>query len=93
MAALVLPGEVIAVPDVGEALAAAGLGDAALEGVEGPFAIGLSRGLHPERPAEVDEMLLRRRPFFQAGVAPLGLEIPNRHASSRGSLPDTRSCG
>ena len=56
--ALVLPGEEVALPDVGEAVAAGGLGDALLEGVLGAGGVGLVGGRLAEHPAQVDEVLL-----------------------------------
>ena len=73
--ALVLPAEVTALPDVGPALPARAqaLG-ARLEGVVG--ARGQVVGCpHAEHPAEIDEVLLRRRLLAASALAPLGGEL------------------
>ena len=75
--ALVLPGEVVAHPDVGEALAALGLAGSLLEGVPLAGRVGVvGRGL-AEHPAQVDEVLLRR------GLLGPRVALPLRHELSR----------
>ena len=56
--ALVLPGEVAALPHVGEAVATAGLLRALLKGVPVAGRVGLVRRHHAEHAAKVDEVLL-----------------------------------
>ncbi len=42
--------------------------------------IGLSRCRFVQEPTEVEEVLLRRQPLFQRGIAPLGDKGVRRHA-------------
>ncbi len=70
--ALVLPGEVVAVPDVGEAFAAAELFGAALEGVEVAGGVGLDGGGDAEGVAEVGEVGLGGGAFGEGDPAPAG---------------------
>ena len=56
--ALVLPGEVTALPDVGPAAAAAGLARTLLEGVRAAVGVGGGRRGFAEDSAEVKEVLL-----------------------------------
>ena len=72
--AFVLPGEVVALPDVGVALSAGRLGRARLEGVPGARRIGFGRRGMVEQPAEVDEMFLRHRALVQLDGTPFGDE-------------------
>ena len=72
--ALVLPGEVVALPDVSVALSASGLGRARLEGVPGARRIGFGRRGMVQQPAEVDEMFLRHRALVQLDGTPFGDE-------------------
>ena len=76
--ALVLPGEEVALPGVGEAVAAGGLADPLLEGVLGAGRIGLVGGRLAEHPAEVDEVLLRGGLLRGRHAAPLRRERARR---------------
>ncbi len=85
--ALVLPGEEVALPDVGEAVPSPGLGDPLLEGVLGADRVGLVRRRLAEHPAEVDEVLLGAGLLRGRHAAPLlgeggrGQGRLGRHAS------------
>jgi hypothetical protein len=70
----------LAHPDVGPALAAAGLGHAALEGV--PGAVRVDRGGLglAEQVAEIEKMLLGGRAFGEIGPLPFGDEVLREHA-------------
>ena len=68
--ALVLPGEVVAEPDIGEAFAAASLADVFFEGVIFSGGVGCGRMGLAEHLAEVDEMGLG------AGILGLREELP-----------------
>jgi hypothetical protein len=57
--ALVLPGEVAALPDVGPALAAGGFRRAALEGISIALGVGVGRRVLAQERAEVIEVRLR----------------------------------
>jgi hypothetical protein len=81
--ALVLPAEAGAAPDVGPAVAAAGLGRAILEGEPLADRVGLGRRGLVEQPAQVDEMLLRRRALLERGVPPFANEGVGRHGFTR----------
>ena len=74
VAALVLPGEEVALPDVSIALPAGRLGCARLEGVPSARRIGFGRRGMVQQPAKVDEMLLRHRTFVQLDGTPFGDE-------------------
>jgi hypothetical protein len=73
--ALVLPGEEAALPDVGPAVAAAVLARAPLEREPVALRIDLRRLRVLEQLAQVEEVLLRRRPLGEVGGAPLGDEL------------------
>lgn len=73
--ALVLPGEVALLPDVGPALTAALFGGAGFEGEPRAVGVGLGRRRVVEEPADVDEVFLGGGAFFQRGVPPLGDEV------------------
>jgi hypothetical protein len=76
--ALVLPGEVVAHPNVGEPVATLGLAGALLEGVPLAGRVGVvGRGL-AKHPAQVDEMLLRRGPLGPRAPLPLRHELSRR---------------
>lgn len=85
--ALVLPGEVPALPHVGKAMPAKGLGDALLKGVAcarlvGLYGMGLAQHL-----AEVAEVRLRGGALAQGGSLPAGDKLrqrQRRHGSSSG---------
>ncbi len=77
--ALVLPGEVAALPDVGEAVTSAELLGTLLERVRVAGRIGLVRRRHAEHPAQVDEVLLGGGPLGPLGAGPLGGELARRH--------------
>ena len=78
--ALVLPGKAVALPDVGPAVAARVLAGAAFKAIRCARRVGLSRCRFVQEPTEVEEVLLRRRPLFQRGIAPLGDKGVRRHA-------------
>ena len=59
----VLPGEEALLPDIGPSFAAADLGRALFEGEMIAFRVVLGGRRVIEQLAEIDEMLLRRRPF------------------------------
>ena len=78
--ALVLPGEVVALPDVCPSAAAVVLSRAALEAVAFASRIGVGgRGL-AQHPAQVDEVLLRGGSLLEFGGPPLGDEFTRGHA-------------
>ena len=68
--ALVLPGEVMALPDVRPAVAAGVLARAALEAVMLAGRVGFGGGWLAQQPAQVDEVFLRRRALLQLRRAP-----------------------
>ena len=68
--ALVLPGEVAALPHVGEAVAALHLAGALLEGVVLAGGVGLVRSGHAQHAAQVDEVLLGGRPLGLGATQP-----------------------
>ena len=77
--ALVLPGEVMALPDVGPASTAGVLANPALEAVRrADRVVGGRLGLIQQL-AEVEEVLVRCRPLRQRGGPPLGDELVRRH--------------
>jgi hypothetical protein len=75
----VFPGEVLAHPDVGPTFAAAGLVDAALEGVPGTVRIGGGGFGLPEQFAEVEKVLLGSTALGEIGLLLLGNEILGSH--------------
>ena len=75
MLALVLPGEAVALPDVGPALAAGVPAGAAFEAVAVAGGIGLGRRGLAEEPAEVDEVLLGCGALLELGGAPFCDEL------------------
>ncbi|HEV7225342.1 MAG TPA: hypothetical protein VGN42_21730 [Pirellulales bacterium] len=77
--ALVFPAEVAAKPNVGPALAAARLADAALERVKRAVGIGRGRLRLLQHVAQVKKMLLASAPLGKIGLLPLGDEILGRH--------------
>ena len=77
--ALVLPGEAVALPHVGPAIAAAVLARAALEAVALARGVRLGRRRLAQQPAEVDEVLLRRGALLELRRPPLGNERARRH--------------
>ena len=79
---LVFPGEVVALPDVGPAVAARVFTRAALEAVRLAGRVGLDRRRLAQQPAQVDEVLLRGRALLQLGGPPLGDELVRRHAAA-----------
>ncbi|MGC4108307.1 MAG: hypothetical protein QM753_18455 [Thermomicrobiales bacterium] len=81
MLALVFPAEVAALPDIGPAIAAAGLGGAALEGIEGAFGVGLGGGVDAEDVAEIEEVLLGGGAFLEGDADPFLLEFDGEHAA------------
>ena len=81
MPALVLPREVVALPDVGPPVAPAVLAGALLEAVALARRIGLRGRRLAEHAAQVDEVLLGRGALLEFGGAPLGDELARSHAS------------
>ena len=73
--ALVLPSEVVALPDVRPAVAAGVPARPALEAVRVPRRVGLGRGRLAEQAAQVDEVLLGRGALLQLGGSPLRDEL------------------
>ena len=84
--ALVLPGEVVALPHVGPTAAARVLARAALEAImlAGGVVFGWRR--LAEQPAQVDEVLLRRRALLELDGAPLGDELVRRQGATRARI-------
>ena len=80
--ALVFPGEAMALPHIGPAVAAAVLARPALEAIALARRVGFRRRRLAEQPAQIDEVLLRRRALLQLGRPPLGDERSRRHAAS-----------
>ena len=80
--ALVFPGEAVAFPDVGPAVTACVLPGAAFKAIRRARWVGLGRRRFVQQPAEVKEVLLRRRPLLQRGIAPLRNEGVRRHAEA-----------
>jgi hypothetical protein len=72
---LIFPAEVIALPYVGPTLATRGLGRTAFKCVPLARGVGICRGGLVQHSAKIDEMGLRRRPFFQFGGFPLSDEF------------------
>lgn len=68
--ALVFPAEATALPDIRPTLAAGGFRGAALETIIFALLIGVGGVFDPEELAQVDEMRLRGRAFFEGGSAP-----------------------
>ena len=80
----VFPGEEPLLPDIGPAIAAADLGRALFEGeMVAHWIILGGRGV-VEQPAEVNEMLLRRRAFGQRDRLPFLDEILRGHQGRAG---------
>ena len=84
---LVFPGEEALLPHVGEAVAAAGLGDALLEGETLAGRIVLGRGRVFEQTAEIEKMLLRGRALGERDRLPFVDELLRGHAAHRGRGP------
>ena len=78
---LLLPGEVVPLPDVRPAVAARVLARAAFEAVRLAGRVGLDRRRFAQQPAQVDEVLLRGRALLQLGGPPLADELVRRHAA------------
>ena len=76
---LVLPREAVALPHVRPAFAAGVLERAALEAVVVALGVRLRRSRLPEQPAQVDEVLLRRRTLLQLRGVPLRNELVRGH--------------
>ena len=81
---LVFPGEEALLPHVGEAVAAAGLGDALLEGEMVADRIVLGRGRVLDETAEVEKMLLRGRALGERDRLPFADEVLRGHAADDG---------
>ena len=73
--ALVFPREVVALPDVGPAVAAGVPARSSLEAVRVPGRVGLGWRRLAEQATQVDEVLLGRGAFFQLGGPPLRYEF------------------
>jgi hypothetical protein len=71
----VLPGEVAAHPDIGEAFAAAGFGDPLLEGIPRAGRVGGGGRLLTEEGAEIEEVLLHDGALVLLHAAPFGREL------------------
>ena len=84
---LVLPAEVAALPNVGPTLAAGCFRRTALKAVAFPGRIGFCWCWLAENMAEVDEVLLRRRPLFQLDRAPLADEGIDRQIARQSTPP------
>lgn len=80
MAALELPGEEVALPDVRPAVSPTALAGAALETEVLALLVGLRGGRVTDQTAEIDEPLLRALALAQAGVASLLDELVRSHA-------------
>ncbi len=78
-ALFIFPGEITLFPDVRPAVAAADDRRAFLEGEVVAGGIVFGRSGMSEQPAEVDKMLLRRRPFGQRVGLPFADEILRGH--------------
>jgi hypothetical protein len=77
--AFVFPGEAALIPDVGPALAAGLFVGAALEGEALAGGVVFGGGGVAEQAAEVKEVLLGGRAFFELGAAPFGDEVLGCH--------------
>ena len=76
---LVFPGEVVALPDVGPAVAAGVPARSSLEAVRLTRRVGIGRRRLVQQTAQVDEVLLRRRALLQLRGPPLRDELVRRH--------------
>jgi hypothetical protein len=72
---LVLPTEMSALPNIGEARAAVDLRDALLEGVGLAGRVGVAGSCLTEEVTQIDEVLLRRLALGPLGAAPLVNEL------------------
>ncbi|MFP4062836.1 MAG: hypothetical protein ACLFS2_08595 [Halochromatium sp.] len=81
--AFVFPGEATAPPDIGPAIAAAGLAGAFLEAEPIAVWVSLGGGRLVEQVAEIEEMLLRRGAFLERDVGPFADEGVRGHARWR----------
>jgi hypothetical protein len=90
---LVFPAEAGALPDVGPAFAAAGLGGALLEAIALAVGVGLRRGGLVEQTAQVEEVLLGGGALLEGGALPLGDELVRGHGGSpwRGPIAERSS--
>jgi hypothetical protein len=79
--ALGFPAEMAALPDIGPALAAAGLAGAVFVGEPGVFRVGLARRRVPDQPAQVLEERLRIAALVAAAF-PLRDEFVRGHGTS-----------
>ena len=77
--ALVLPGKATALPDIGPAVATSVLPRTTLEAIVFAGRVGLRRCRLAQQPAQVDEVLLRRRTLLQFRRPPFGDERARRH--------------
>ena len=76
---LVFPGEVMAFPHIRPAVTAGVSASTTFEAVVVAGRVGFGRRQLVQQPAEVDEVLLRRRALLQLGGAPLVDELVRRH--------------
>ena len=76
---LVFPAKVALHADIGPAVFAVGLGDAALEGVPRPVAVGIGGFGLPQEVAQIAEVLLISAALRKLRLAPLGDELLGRH--------------
>ena len=84
--ALVLPREVVALPDVGPAVAAPVLAGSPFETVALAGGIVFRRRRLAEHAAQVDEVLLGRGALLELGGPPLGDELARRHVIAANCL-------
>jgi hypothetical protein len=84
-AALVLPAEAAALPDIRPALAAGGLADAFLEAVRLALGVGVGRLRLVQKLAQVIEMGVRGGSLLQVRRLPLRDEIFRCHGGASGS--------
>ena len=80
--AFVFPGEAAAPPDIGPALAPAGLAGAFLEAEPGAFGVGLGRAVDADQGAEVEEVLLGGLFFLELYAIPLADKVVRSHHAS-----------
>ena len=87
MLALVLPGEMMALPHVGPAVTAGVFASTALEAVALAGRVGLRRRRLVQKPAQVDEVFLRSRALLEFRGPPLGDKLTRRHGLDRTDTP------
>jgi hypothetical protein len=77
--ALVLPGEAVPLPNIGEAGSIADLPGRFLEGVFGAMPIQIGRLRDSEEGAQIEKMFLSGRPLSSRGPSPSGNKLFGRH--------------